>query len=210
MLSVPARALQSKDELLRRRAMLSLPHIAPLAGYCRRLRAEGRGMVPDFDPLDGGEAAEALFLMEKPGPMTDDAGQDGRTGSGFISRDNNDPTAEAILRFMEDAGIDRQRSVLWNTVPWWNGTRNISAEELLSGTERLEELFDLLPRLKVVIGVGAKSRKARDLIVRKGLPFILSLHPSPINRARRRALWDRIPAQWSSACQYLAIDENKA
>lgn len=128
--------------------MLNLPHIALLAGYCQRLRAQGRGMVPDFDPLDGGVAAEALFLMEKPRPMTDDAGLDGRTGSGFISRDNNDPTAEAILRFMEDAGIDRERSVLWKTVPWWNGTRNISAEELLSGTERLEELFDLLPRLK--------------------------------------------------------------
>ena len=39
--------------------------------------------VPDFDPLDGGVEARALFLFEKPGRMT--AGQ---SGSGFISRDN--------------------------------------------------------------------------------------------------------------------------
>ncbi len=28
-------------------------------------------MVPDFDPLVGGVAAGALFVLEKPGPMTD-------------------------------------------------------------------------------------------------------------------------------------------
>lgn len=78
-------------------------------------------MVPDFDPLDGGIAAEVLFLMEKPGPRTDNTGAKGHAGSGFISRDNDDPTAEAILRFMEEAGIARKRSILWNTVPWWNG-----------------------------------------------------------------------------------------
>jgi hypothetical protein len=50
--------------------------------------------VPDFDPLDGGVNAQVLFLLEKPGPMAAEDGK--RAGSGFISRDNDDGTAEAI------------------------------------------------------------------------------------------------------------------
>lgn len=68
----------------RRKAMLHLPHIAPLAEYAERLRMRGLGEVPDFDPLDGGVEARVLFLFEKPGPMTAEAGK--RVGSGFISR----------------------------------------------------------------------------------------------------------------------------
>jgi hypothetical protein len=37
-----------------------------------------------FDPLDGGSAAEILFLLEKPGPRTSSTGK--RIGSGFNSR----------------------------------------------------------------------------------------------------------------------------
>jgi len=189
--------------------MLHLPHIAPLAEYCRHLRAEGRGTVPDFDPRDGGVAAQVLFLMEKPGPMTDNNGLTGRTGSGFISRDNDDPTAEAIVHFMEEAAIDRGQSILWNTVPWWNGTRKVSAEELSTGIERLAGLLDLLPTVRVVVGVGAKSLKAQEFIKRRGLPFVPSMHPSPINRARRRVAWEKIPHQWSSAHKHLTNIKNK-
>jgi hypothetical protein len=97
---VQPRVLRYPEAITRRRAMLDLPHIAPLHIFVQSLRFEGRGVVPDFDPLDGGVAAKVLFLMEKPGPMTDDTARSGRVGSGFISRDNDDPTAEAIWRFI--------------------------------------------------------------------------------------------------------------
>ena len=47
--------------------------------------------------------------------MTDPEG-----GSGFISRNNNDPTAEAIFQFMEQAGIDRKLTLIWNAIRGWN------------------------------------------------------------------------------------------
>lgn len=78
--------------------------------------------------MDGGIAARVLFLFEKPGPMTALVGR--REGSGFISRDNDDPTAEAIWQFMREAEIPREEAVLWNVIPWWNGTRAIKTEEL--------------------------------------------------------------------------------
>jgi hypothetical protein len=45
-----------------------------------------------------------------------------RSGSGFISRNNDDPTAEATMGFMEKAGIPHTLTVSWNVIPWWNGT----------------------------------------------------------------------------------------
>jgi hypothetical protein len=85
----------------RSRLMPDLPHVAPLTNYAASLRADG-SQVPDFDPRDGGTAARVLFLFEKPGPMT--AQRNGRRGSGFVSRDNDDPTAEGIFTFMQQAG----------------------------------------------------------------------------------------------------------
>jgi hypothetical protein len=77
------------------KAMLTLPHIAPLSAYAAKLRLRGSVEVPEFDPLDGGVNARILFLFEKPGPMTADGSTfSERSGSGFISRD--DPTAEAL------------------------------------------------------------------------------------------------------------------
>ena len=43
------------------------------------------------------------------------AGVDGpkrRSGSGFISRDNDDPTAEVIYNFMQQAGIPRRQTII--------------------------------------------------------------------------------------------------
>jgi len=91
------------------------------------------GDVPDFDPLDGGINAEVLFLFEKPGPMT--------SGSGFISRDNDDPTAETTMDFMAKAGLARERTVTWNVIPWWwNGTTKVTPAELRQGTACVRDL----------------------------------------------------------------------
>jgi hypothetical protein len=80
------RAMREAEVRERRRAMLHEPHIEPLTLYAARLREHGFD-VPEFDPLDGGINAQVLFLFEKPGPMTASEG-----GSGFISRNNDDPS----------------------------------------------------------------------------------------------------------------------
>src|ERR1700682_1396185 len=118
----------------RRRAMLSLPHVAPLTAYAAKLRLRDSVEVPEFDPLDGGIDALVLFLAEKPGPMTADGSKFGaRSGAGFISRDNDDPSAEATIDFMHKAGIPRKLTVAWNVIPWWNATRKVTGAELRDG-----------------------------------------------------------------------------
>ena len=122
----------------------------------------GRGEVPDFDPLDGGDGAQALVLFEKPGPMTSIGRGRERLGSGFISRDNDDPTAEATFHFMRKAGLERRVTTVWNMVPWWNGTRAIRADELRAGMNALDNLVVLLTNLRVVVLVGRKAGRARS------------------------------------------------
>ena len=110
--------------------MLAAPHTAPLAAYVAALRRAHPGWeIPDFDPLDGGARADILFLLEKPGPMTSLSGK----GSGFVSRNSDDPTAQAIFGFMQEAGLPRERTIRWNVIPGWNGTLKITAGELRAG-----------------------------------------------------------------------------
>lgn len=195
------RMFRDPDAIIARRAKLSQSHMVPLQAYLERLRAEGRGEVPDFDPLDGGVNAEILFLFEKPGPMTDPNKAAGRAGSGFISRDNDDGSAEATFRFMVEAGIDRRRTLLANAVPWWNGTRKITKDEHAAGLDRLSILLDLLPRLRSVVTVGLVARRAEPICEARGLRLARSLHPSPINRASRHADWLGIPDVWRQAAE---------
>ena len=124
-------------------------------------------------------------------------------GSGFISRNNDDPTAEATFVFMREAGIPRYLTCIWNLVPWWNGSRKVTASELVAGTECVEELTDLLPALRLIVLVGGKAAKVGPDLQRRGFRTLTSWHPSPINRAAAREKWLSIPVEWSKAHSFL-------
>jgi hypothetical protein len=174
-----------------------------LGAYAEDLRAMGLGEVPAFDPLDGGDRAKVLFLLEKPGPMTSiERGRD-RPGSGFISSDNDDPTAEATFHFMRKVGLDRRVTTIWNMVPWWNGTRAISADELRAGMNALDDLMKVLTSLRVVMLVGRKAGRARSHLKESGPPVLESAHPSPIVRASRPSTWKSIAGKWAEALLFV-------
>lgn len=175
--------------------MLREPHIARLTAFAEKLR--GRDRVPYFDPLDGGDEARALFLLEKPGLMTEE--------SGFISRNNDDPTAENIFKFMCKARIPRKQTIIWNVVPWWNDIRKVTAQELRDGVESLKELMSILRSLRVVVMVGKKAARAKPLLKTQRLELFTSSHPSPIVKATNRKLWDAIPSEWRKILSHLDI-----
>lgn len=194
------RSLRDKDQVLYRRILGTKDHMRPLGEMVCALRNEGRGSVPDFDPLDGGIEARLLFLLEKPGPMTDEA-RLGKSGSGFISRDNDDSTAAAVFKFMRLARIPREETLLWNVIPWWNGEIRVGKEEWREGIARLEALLDLLPRLQGVVLVGRKAARAEPAIIARGLPVWKTAHPSPRVRASYPELFQSIPQIWTEARQ---------
>lgn len=178
--------------------MLSMPHVAPLAAYAERLRSRPGVEVPDFDPLDGGVEAPVLFLLEKPGPMTS-ASRPLREVSGFISRDNDGATAETLRRFMLEAGLPRRDTVIWNVIPWWNGTIAVTATERTAGLQEVQNLLALLPRLHTAVLVGRTAARARPVLDR--LRVLESAHPSPQVRAGNRRMWDAIPGVWRQAAE---------
>lgn len=175
--------------------------MAPLAAYVARLRRPGV-VVPDFDPLDGGTEAQVLFLLEKPGPQAAPSPA-GHEDAGFISRDNGGGTAEALRRFMGEAGLPRRDTAIWNVIPWWNGTIAVTAAERAAGLRELPHALALLPRLHTAVLVGRTAARARPVLhgVSQGLRLLESAHPSPQVRAGNRALWDAIPGIWRQAAQ---------
>ena len=192
------RSLRDAGAREARRRLLTEPHVRPLKEYVEGLRARSPAEFPDFDPLDGGVEARLLFLMEKPGPMTS-AERIGREGSGFISRDNDDPTAQAVFNFMREAGIPRRETVLWNLIPGWNGERKVTGPEMKAGVQETLRLMPLLPRLRGVVFVGAKAERARRHLEATRLSLHGSAHPSPIMRAFREDDWNLIPVRWRAA-----------
>lgn len=197
-LSAPSdapRTLKDPAEVARRRALLSERHVAPLAEFVQSLRGDRFGHVPDFDPLDGGVGARALFLFEKPGPKA--------AVSGFISRNNNDSTAEHAFRFMVQAGLSRDKVCLWNVIPGWNDTVNVTSTEVREGIDCLSDLLVLLPGLRAVVMVGRKAERARRLLEGRGYELAFSWHPSPKNYSLAREKWLSIPETWASIKPYL-------
>lgn len=191
------KSLGDESNIRARKCLLTAPHVLPLTGYTASLRERhgNRVFVPEFDPLDGGINAEFIFLFEKPGPKTDSR----NGGSGFISRDNNDNTAKAIFCFMQSIGLDRKRTLLWNTIPAWDDSRAFKGLHVRDGIKLLDELLPLIPNLKTIILVGKQAQKARKGLKERGFDVAGSDHPSPIVKARYRERWEQIPAAWADA-----------
>lgn len=170
-------ALANPSECQNRRNRLGEGHIVPLTQLVEKIRREtklGR-KIPYFDPDDGGSRARVLFLLEAPGPKA--------VQSGFISRNNPDPTARNVLQLLNQAGIKRRESALWNIVPWYTGSgqriRPARRSDIQAGLKYLEQLLRLLPHLVAIVLVGRKAQAAASTLT--GLTnarVFETLHPS--------------------------------
>lgn len=173
---------------------------APLSRWVEELidarsRAGLLADIPTIDPADAGIEARVLLLMEAPGPMTNAA--NAKPGSGFISSDNNDPTAENLWRARRSAGLI-DGTLLWNVVPWYLGPANKKPTmvDLRDGASPLRGLIALLPELHTVVTLGVVPRKGWSRFGRPnlgvGVRTIETWHPSQLamNQAGKRAHLD--------------------
>lgn len=131
--------------------------------------------VPDPDPLDGGDRASLLLLLETPGPRI------GETG--FVSRDNAGGTAGNLRRFL--APLPRETTVIWNAVPWvihaGGPNRAPRRSELAAGLALLPRLLAALPGLRVALLCGRAAAAAAPVLqqANPALALVLMPHPSP-------------------------------
>jgi hypothetical protein len=132
------------------------PHVRLLNALVERWRGEGRD-VPWVDPDLGGVASRILFLHESPGPASSSG-----HGSGIMSPDNDDPTAERFWRLSRAAGLDQRTYLSWNVVPWYvSATGKAASATNADGAAALpyvHEFVTLLTDLRVVVGHGRLRR----------------------------------------------------
>jgi uracil-DNA glycosylase len=191
---------KSFDEVHKRIELQNQPHMVSLNQYVESLRLSHPDcFVPDFDPLDGGINAKVLFLLEKPGRKTDRR----HGGSGFISRDNDDLTATATRLFLEETRIDRKDTVLWNLIPTWNRTRDITLKEKQLGFKYLQDLLVLLNQVQVIVLVGNQAQRAIKVIDTSKYQIINSFHPSPLVRASAPDKWNGIVQEWKKIKEFI-------
>ena len=136
--------------------------VAAINRFIDELGAENEaGHPPYIPPICGGVDALALSMSRDPGPK---AG--GIKGSGFLSIENDDPSAERMGQFLGEAGINYRQVVPWNAYPWYINS-DPTAEQLFAGVEPLRRLISLMPRLRVVILHGTTAAKGWKLFLRE-------------------------------------------
>lgn len=164
--------LGSPEVRRERRGMLGHPRIEKLTRRVEDLRVKTGWDrdIPYFDPLDGGVDAEVLFLFESPG--------DGALASGFVSRDNKDPSAAMFTALNEKAKLRRELTASWNTVPWALG-RSPTREDLTQAEGLLGPTLDCFDSLTVVVLSGKKAQTQRTEIEARGIEVLEMPHPSP-------------------------------
>lgn len=142
--------LSNSEIAAERQALLAGNHMAHLNAFVEEKRIGlGKGM-PYFDPMDAGENASLLLVLESPGPKA--------VGSNFVSRNNPDPTARNTFQALQSSGLPRSVTALWNVVPWNVSSVKANSRpnraEILKGSELLLQVIKLMPNLQCIVLCG--------------------------------------------------------
>lgn len=194
------RGFRDPQRVRERVAMLEVESaVSPLLDWAGELAARRNAVVPLFDPAQAGTDARVLLLLEAPGPMTNSGNK--RPGSGFISPDNNDATAENVWRARDAVNL-HTGVVAWNIVPWYLGqaSKKPTAGELAQGGLELRRLLTLLPDLRAVVVSGRIAQDGWNKHVAPliGSPYAVSRPGThPRSRSRSPATASTFTARWS-------------
>ena len=170
------RLFRDPSEVTSREKDLFSTKVAPLNEWVRSLqdRLGPDAIIPWFDPWDGGSMAKILWLLEAPGPKATRE----RGGSGFISCNNNDGTAQNTWETRVAAGVSRHLVVHWNVIPYYLGSstkiRAHDPKDIAAVGPLITELLDLLPHLHIVILGGGAARKVWEGYAPKNSPLCLT------------------------------------
>ncbi|MFZ7089027.1 uracil-DNA glycosylase [Curtobacterium sp. RRHDQ10] len=179
------RGFRDPDRIAARVEMLAKAEdTLQLEAWARSVEDRQRPKMPDivlphFDPAEAGVRARALLLLEAPGPKT----VPGWGGSGFISADNDDTTAQNVWNTRNEVGL-HEHVLAWNIVPWVLGRASVkpTPAELAQGSVELRGLLELLPHLRVIVLAGQKAQDGwsahLDVAVGDRYRVLRTVHPS--------------------------------
>lgn len=98
----------------------------PLTVWAEGLSQRRGVFVPSFDPAEAGVRARVLLVLEAPGPMTSTEGK--RSGSGFVSLDNDDRTATNAWQVRREVGLG-EGDLSWNMALRYLGPASVNSTQ---------------------------------------------------------------------------------
>ena len=135
------------------------PQVRAINALCDELRREKPGFsVPYIAPHYGASTAVILALSSNPGPQAS-----GATGSGMLSRENNDGSAARMSDIYETVGLTDDQIVPWNAYPWHvhethpNGLPKNLVDE---GLDALKRVLHLHPNIHSVVAHGGDAHRS--------------------------------------------------
>ncbi|WP_104099496.1 uracil-DNA glycosylase [Cryobacterium sp. M96] len=164
------------------------PHIKPVNDYVDEISTPDL-WVPYVAPIHGGIDARVLSLLRDPGPATQR-----ETGSGFISIENDDPTAERQCNRFESVGLSAYDILPWNAYPWYVN-RSPKAAELEAGVDTILEMLRLAPAVQVVLLQGGDALRSWRRVLRRTPNLAKDLTVIPTYHPGRQSLWHKDPAE---------------
>lgn len=127
-------------------------NIAPITQLCDSLRTADKGTVPYVDPCYDVDGARILVLTPAPGPGT---------ASGFLSHENDDDSAERLLRVFAAAGLDPKHTIPWTVHPWTQDdyALNLTKDRITSGIKPFNRFLKRVPRVVAIMAHGGEAQK---------------------------------------------------
>lgn len=180
-----ARAMQDPAVRSARATHIYAPHIEPINRLVDQI-GKDRGLtnLPYLDPSFGGTDALVLLMLKAPEADADP----NRRGPRFLSLDNDDSVAARIFDTCQEVGLDRSQLTAWNICPFPIAGGSPSTSEFDKAAPYNQQLLKLLPKLKVIVLLGAPARDGwRRMGIRTRATAIFEgASPSPpgINRPR--------------------------
>ncbi|MCY0388428.1 uracil-DNA glycosylase [Robbsia sp. Bb-Pol-6] len=183
-------SLALAGEREKRALRLGQPHMRQLTAYVHEL-TKRTGLVPYFDPMDGGCRAKILLLLQSPSAYA--------VHPRFVSQDNPVATQRNLRSFLAEAGVKREMLVMWNIFPWLPESRGarkrgLNKIDFQEGLAELPGLLVLLKDLRVVVLAGRGAQNAHTFLASclPGLTILDMPHPSPLAVCANRGVAPKI------------------
>ncbi|PPU21871.1 uracil-DNA glycosylase [Xanthomonas arboricola] len=188
------------DSTSDRATLVDSAHVRSLNQWVRGQCQRGRAL-PFFDPLDGGERARVMVLLESPARHA--------ATPRFVSRDNPVPAQKNLKHFLEQVALPRNETILWNAVPWLPSAgetkKPLRKADLQEGTVMLLDVLSRLPRLHSIVFAGRIAQQCMPS-VKESFPLLALFgmpHPSPLSICTSAEVTKRILSVLSEAKRWL-------
>jgi len=121
--------------------------------------------VPFVAPHYTAANARILALSSNPGPRAA-----GDSGSGLLSRENDDPSAERMSRVLQAVGLGDADSMPWNAYPWYvhdNYPDGLPPALLAEGLQPFAQLLERHPNIQAIVAHGGDAKRFMRLFTGK-------------------------------------------